>query len=278
MRTPEIRTALNQHARTGHIVCSRVYRERPLPPCVPSPSPIGFPPCPCSCAVSVAAAHASRSRSDRKALSSREQAGRDQGLAGRRRPPATSVSRTRARGRRRRRLCAPRGRCAITVSVGILVAIEPLVFGETAVSGRLSKRVWPNWWCGSRGDVVVVQTRRWRVVRIGEGSVFCRPCREAFWPPLSTIRSVSPPKLHLLLLPTNLLSLCRMARCARLKMYPFFFFFFCLLSRLQCAYMYVRFQERNRFARAGEADRKEGPKLVKHLIAGKMGLGTRRSR
>ena len=39
-----------------------------------------------------------------------------------------------------------------------------------------------------------------------------------------------------------------------------------------------RFQERNRFARAGEADRKEGPKLVKHLLAGKMGLGTRRSR
>eukprot|EP00904_Undaria_pinnatifida_P012524 jgi/Undpi1/8401/HiC_scaffold_25.g10869.m1 len=37
-------------------------------------------------------------------------------------------------------------------------------------------------------------------------------------------------------------------------------------------------KERNRFARAGEADRKEGPKLVKHLIAGKMGLGTRRSR
>ncbi|CAM9251904.1 unnamed protein product [Scytosiphon promiscuus] len=37
-------------------------------------------------------------------------------------------------------------------------------------------------------------------------------------------------------------------------------------------------KERNRFARAGEADRKEGPKLVKHLLAGKMGLGTRRSR
>ena len=37
-------------------------------------------------------------------------------------------------------------------------------------------------------------------------------------------------------------------------------------------------QERNRYARAGEGDRKEGPKLVKHLLAGKMGLGTRRSR
>ncbi|CAN0343616.1 unnamed protein product [Ascophyllum nodosum] len=37
-------------------------------------------------------------------------------------------------------------------------------------------------------------------------------------------------------------------------------------------------KERNRYARAGEGDRKEGPKLVKHLLAGKMGLGTRRSR
>jgi len=31
----------------------------------------------------------------------------------------------------------------------------------------------------------------------------------------------------------------------------------------------------NQMARAGEADRKTGPKLTKHLLAGKMGLGTK---
>jgi nucleolar GTP-binding protein len=36
--------------------------------------------------------------------------------------------------------------------------------------------------------------------------------------------------------------------------------------------------EMNRMARAGESDRHTGPKLIKHLIAGKMGLGKRRSR
>lgn len=34
----------------------------------------------------------------------------------------------------------------------------------------------------------------------------------------------------------------------------------------------------NQFARAGEADRHSGPKLLKHLLAGKSGLGTSRSR
>ncbi|CAM9998768.1 unnamed protein product [Phaeothamnion confervicola] len=40
----------------------------------------------------------------------------------------------------------------------------------------------------------------------------------------------------------------------------------------------VAVRTRNRMARAGESDRKEGPKLTKHLLQGKMGLGTRRSR
>ena len=35
---------------------------------------------------------------------------------------------------------------------------------------------------------------------------------------------------------------------------------------------------RNNLARAGASDRKAGPKLLKHLLAGKMGLGTSRSR
>jgi nucleolar GTP-binding protein len=34
----------------------------------------------------------------------------------------------------------------------------------------------------------------------------------------------------------------------------------------------------NRMAQIGEADRKYGPKLDKHLLAGKMGKGTSRSR
>ncbi len=56
-------------------------------------------------------------RSDRRASSSRERAGRDRGLAARRRPRGTSGSRTRANGRRRRRSCAPRGRWGL-VGVG----------------------------------------------------------------------------------------------------------------------------------------------------------------
>ena len=37
-------------------------------------------------------------------------------------------------------------------------------------------------------------------------------------------------------------------------------------------------KKRNLLARAGEADRHEGPKLIKHRLAGKSGLGTKRSR
>lgn len=227
-----------------------------------------------------------RRRSDRKASSSREQAGRDRGLADRRRPPRTSVSRTRASGRRRKRSCAPRERCGVLTvancfwswncccsSFVLTVVHRPCRCG---VGGAYSGKVGE---CGrGNGVATAVESLKYDMARDDNN----RPCMRFVGAPPSELaglhsgqNGIPPPASFFegfAPVPVDFRSPRRMARLScdsRTFVY--------LSWSCSCRVCHV-FQERNRFARAGEADRKEGPKLVKHLLAGKMGLGTRRSR